>query len=161
MALYNPAWLRPNCFGKSWEQTAMCESCEHLDDCAEVFNAVDGGKVAETRPPHEADPTGRDPHEPGAKLDHGKPMGGLLADFSLALMAVAEVGTFGANKYSRGGWQTVPEAVTRYGDAKWRHLLKSRHESHDPESNLLHKAHEAWNVLAELELMLREKPEAN
>ena len=44
----------------------------------------------------ENDPTGRGAHEPGAKLDAGKPLAGVLSDFSLALIAVAEVGTFGA-----------------------------------------------------------------
>lgn len=104
----------------------------------------------------EQDPHGIDQHAPGAKLDQGKTLAGVLGDFSLALTAVAEVGTFGARKYSRGGWQSVPDGVTRYHDAKWRHLLKRRHEAVDPDSGLLHLTHEAWNVLAELELYLRE-----
>lgn len=103
----------------------------------------------------ESDPTGRSAKDPGAKLDSGKIMGGLLADFSLALTAVAEVGTYGANKYTRNGWESVPDAIRRYGDAKWRHLLKGATQPIDPDSGLMHKAHEAWNVLAELELMLR------
>lgn len=106
----------------------------------------------------EADPTGRAPDEPGAKLDAGKPMGSLLEDFGLALLAVAEVSTFGANKYSRGGWQSVPDGINRYKDAKWRHLLKSRLQEIDPETGLLHAAHEAWNALAVLELKLRAMP---
>ena len=69
---------------------------------------------------------------------------------------MAEVGTHGARKYSRGGWQSVPDALTRYKDAEWRHLLKSRHEEYDQDSGLLHDAHKAWNVLAQLELRLRE-----
>ena len=108
-------------------------------------------------PRNELDPAGRDPHQPGAKLDAGKTMAGVLNDFALALMAVAEVGTFGAVKYTRGGWQVVPNAITRYNDAGWRHRLKARHEAVDPDSKLLHKAHEAWNILAELELILRKQ----
>lgn len=96
-----------------------------------------------------------DKHQPCVKLDNGKIKAALLADFSLALMAVADVGTFGANKYSRGGWQTVPEGLERYTDAMWRHLLHERHESHDTESEIHHAAHMAWNALARLELMLR------
>ena len=69
--------------------------------------------------------------------------------------ALAEVGTHGADKYSRGGWQEVPDGETRYRDADWRHLLKSRHEDVDQDSGLLHDAHRAWNVLAALELRLR------
>lgn len=108
--------------------------------------------------PHtESDPTGRDAHQPGAKLDEGKTLAGTLNDFGLALMAVAEVGTFGAVKYTRGGWQSVPNAITRYNDAGWRHKLKSHVEQNDEDSGLLHKAHEAWNVLAELELILRQR----
>lgn len=104
---------------------------------------------------NEKDPNGLDPHQPGAKLDDGKIMAGLLADFSLALLAVAEVGTFGAKKYTRGGWQSVPNGVMRYGDALWRHLLAERHEAFAEDSGLKHAAHAAWNALARLELILR------
>jgi len=103
----------------------------------------------------EIDPNGKSQHEHGAKLDDGKIMGGVLKDFSLALKAVAEVGTFGAKKYTRGGWQSVPNGIERYGDALWRHLLSERHEPIDTDSKLLHEAHLAWNSLARLELILR------
>lgn len=103
----------------------------------------------------EFDPNGTDPHAPGAKLDEGKVKAGILSQFSLALLAVAEVCTHGAEKYSRGGWQTVPDGVERYTDAKWRHILRGEHEERDPDSQLLHAAHEAWNALAILELKLR------
>lgn len=72
-------------------------------------------------------------------------------------MAVAEIGTHGALKYTRGGWQFVDKARERYTDAKWRHLLKERYDEDDPDSKLLHEAHEAWNVLAALEIKLRNK----
>ena len=65
----------------------------------------------------EFDPNGKAPSDPGSKLDGGKPLAGVLGDFALALMAVAEVGTHGAEKYSRGGGQSVPDAETRYHDA--------------------------------------------
>jgi hypothetical protein len=71
----------------------------------------------------EQDPHGKDPHEPGAKLDLGKPFAGLLAHFGKALLAVAQVSTYGSKTYSRGGWQHVPNGVERYTDAFWRHLL--------------------------------------
>ncbi len=105
----------------------------------------------------ETDPTGKMANEPGAKLDDGKVMAGVLSDFSLALLEVAKVGTFGTKKYSRGGWQHVPEAIARYDDAKWRHLLAQRHEAVDQDSGLMHLAQEAWNCLAILELQLRKK----
>jgi len=111
--------------------------------------------------PKETDPTGKAPHEAGAKLDAGKTAAGLLGLFSRALLAVAEVSTHGAAKYSRGGWQHVDNGIERYDDAKWRHLLKGYYEENDPDSGLLHAAHEAWNALAKLELMLREKETKN
>jgi len=104
----------------------------------------------------EKDPNGIDSHTPGAKLDNGKVMASLLEGFGLALLAVAEVGTFGAKKYSRNGWEEVKDGKRRYRDAKWRHLLKGHLCDYDKDSKLLHKAHEAWNILAELEFTLRE-----
>jgi hypothetical protein len=103
----------------------------------------------------EHDPGGLKPSDPGAKLDAGKTMAGVLADFPRALKAVAEVGTFGAKKYSRGGWQSVPRGVERYTDAMWRHLLEESISEFDVDSGLRHAAQVAWNALARLELMLR------
>lgn len=105
----------------------------------------------------ESDPHGKDPHAPGAKLDAGKPEAALLARFGLALMEVAKVATFGANKYSRGGWQHVEDGERRYNDALWRHLLSCEYEDVAADSGLAHEAHLAWNALARLELKLREQ----
>lgn len=104
----------------------------------------------------ELDPTGRSQNEPGAKLDAGKPDASLLLMFGRALEAVAVVGTFGARKYTRGGWQQVPDGINRYTAAMLRHVLKENHEPRDLDSGLLHAAHATWNALARLELMLRE-----
>lgn len=112
----------------------------------------------QTPGPIERDPKGIDPHKPGAKLDAGKVRPSLiLSDMARAILAVAEVGTFGANKYSDGGWQYVQDGIKRYRDAMDRHRLRGAIEERDPDSGLLHAAHEAWNALAVLELMLREK----
>lgn len=107
----------------------------------------------------ECDPHGTDAHTPGAKLDAGKPRVGLvLGAFASALMEVAKVGTMGAAKYTDDGWLSVPNGVSRYDDAGLRHTLKRlAGEELDPDSGLLHAAHEAWNALAVLELMLRER----
>ena len=107
----------------------------------------------------ETDPNGIMPGEPGSKLDKGKTKAGLLTDFRRALLAVAEVSTFGANKYSEGGWQHVENGIRRYQDAGWRHRLAEG--DIDVDSGLLHKAHEAWNILAELEMILRCLDETN
>lgn len=90
----------------------------------------------------------------GEKHDEGKPMVGLmLADFAMALDAVAKVTTFGAVKYSPSGWRTVSNAFARYTDALARHLLAElRGETADEESGLPHMAHVAWNAMALLEL---------
>lgn len=103
----------------------------------------------------EKDPDGKDPHEPGAKLDDGKCMAGVLLDFGRALERVADVGTYGARKYSRGGWQYVSNAELRYTDAMVRHWLKLGRQEFDPDTYLEELAHLAWNVLAVLELKLR------
>jgi len=99
-----------------------------------------------------------DPHAPGAKLDQGKPwVDAIWSGFPRAQLAVAEVGTFGAKKYSLNGWQSVDDALRRYADAGARHrLLRQMGETHDPESGLPHIYHEAWNMMAVLELTIRE-----
>lgn len=104
----------------------------------------------------EGDPHGIEQHTKGAKLDAGKPDAGLvLESFPNALMAVAAVATFGANKYTRGGWKEVPGGLLRYKAAEMRHkLYREMGEEYDKESGFLHRAHEAWNSLAQLEYVL-------
>ena len=101
----------------------------------------------------EQDPTGLAANDPGAKLDAGKVMAGTLSDFSAALMEVAKVGTFGAKKYSRGGFLHVENGKERYLDALYRHLLKMGNDygAMDEETNLTHLAAVAWNALAILQ----------
>ena len=97
-----------------------------------------------------------DLHVLGAKDDSGKTRLGLvLSGFNLALLGVGEVGTFGANKYTDNGWKSVPDAVNRYRDAMYRHLLAG--DEVDLESGLLHMAHAAWNALAILQFMMEER----
>lgn len=105
----------------------------------------------------EADPNGIDAHAPGAKLDAGKVEFDLIqVDMARALRQVARVATYGAKKYSRGGWLEVPEGRRRYTNALYRHLnAEATGELHDPDTQLEHAAHTAWNALARLELLLR------
>ena len=103
------------------------------------------------------DPNGLDAHSPGAKLDAGKPDLTLLQQLDKALCAVAEVMEYGARKYTRGGWQEVPDGIRRYTAAELRHIFKEEIESHDPETDLLHAAHGACNALFRLELILRKQ----
>ena len=107
---------------------------------------------------NEVDPMGKSQHEPGAKLDAGKPDVGLLFEsFPRALLEVSKVAQYGEEKYSRHGWRHVPKGQQRYFAAMGRHILKSTVEEQDPDSNLLHAAQTAWNALATLELMLGEQ----
>lgn len=110
--------------------------------------------LLETFDVKQADPKGLDQHTPGAKLDHGKVRLGLvLRGFAKAILWVAKVGTFGANKYTPNGWLEVENGIERYTDAMYRHLnAYERGEEIDPESGLPHLAHAAWNALAVLEL---------
>jgi hypothetical protein len=105
----------------------------------------------------EKDPNGIDQHAPGAKLDEGKLLANILQQYPRALTAVLEVATHGAEKYTRGGWQSVENGVERYSDAMMRHYLKEGYERMDEDSGLLHMAHLAWNALSRLELTLREE----
>lgn len=73
---------------------------------------------------------------------------------STAVLAVAEVLAFGAAKYTEGGWKTVPNAVQRYKDAYWRHVLLFRSgEVYDKESGLSHMAHALCNLMFLYEFM--------
>ncbi len=105
----------------------------------------------------QTDPTGRNAHELGAKLDEGKPELALLQDFANALREVGKVATFGAKKYCRSGWLQVPDGRYRYTGAMMRHFLDEADGPVDADSGCLHAAQVAWNALARLELMLREK----
>lgn len=109
--------------------------------------------------PVEVDPSGRDPHSSGAKLDAGKDEYDMvLFSFPNALAAVDRIGKFGARKYVKGGFLEVPNGQVRYFNGEIRHAIKKlRGEEVDPESNELHLAHKAWNALAELQLFLEGK----
>lgn len=111
----------------------------------------------------ELDPNGVGQHEGGAKLDGDKPDMSLLLMFGKALYEVSRVATGGKIKYSRGGWQEVPDGINRYSAAMLRHAFQEHYEEMDKDlvnylgSETYHAAATAWNALARLELILREK----
>lgn len=82
--------------------------------------------------------------EEGTKHDKGKIRPGLIPPN--VIEAIAEVLTYGAEKYSPDNWKQVePE---RYNDALWRHYIAwKKGEEKDSESNLFHAAHFATNAL--------------
>lgn len=87
--------------------------------------------------------------------------------FPLALREVAKVMTWAqtAKGYKDHDWQNLPNAEIALAAAASRHRTDHIMQRHvdglliercvDHESGLLHKAHEAFGVLAQLELMLR------
>ncbi len=89
--------------------------------------------------------------EVGRKDDAGKRRWDLLPIRSLGV--VVDVLTYGAKKYTPGGWRQVPEAHDRYLAAGYRHLT-SWHagERCDPESGIHHLAHAACCFLFLVEL---------
>jgi hypothetical protein len=79
------------------------------------------------------------------KYDNGKLLYSLIPP--IATKALAEVLTFGADKYAPNSWQTVPDAERRYLDASMRHLEAYRSgEPIDTESKLPHLWHLLCNV---------------
>lgn len=88
--------------------------------------------------------------------------------FPLALREVAKVMTWAqtAKGYKDHDWLNLPDAQVQLAAAASRHRTDqiTQHvvqgipllECVDPESSIVHKAHEAFGVLAQLELMLRE-----
>lgn len=141
-----------------------------VGDSAQVFFRNGGNGVAQWITDEEAathlgldalSPDGVPQHAPGAKLDGGKPRVGLvLSGFSKAIREVSRIGTYGANKYTDNGWESVKNGEERYSDAMLRHWLEAKDSPDDPESGLPHLAHMAWNALAVLELYLRNQQEA-
>lgn len=99
--------------------------------------------------------------KPGAeKRDVGKaPMRqGLMQRFPNALHAVALVSEYGFRKYGTyEGWEKVPDAYARYGDAFNRHDVKvaSGKVYDDGDSGLAEMVQRLWNDLATVELALR------
>lgn len=143
----------------------LLEKCCFLDKADwEVVNEHEySGETEFKFVKEEADPNGRSANEAGSKLDAGKTRVGLVVgDFPRAILAVSEIGTFGANKYTPRGWLEVPNALERYDDAMMRHYFREKAgELIDPDSELMHHAHFAWNALATLELKLKQMEEEN
>ncbi len=90
------------------------------------------------------------------KFDQGKPRYSLVP--VNALEAVANVLTFGAEKYAANSWQNI-EDTDRYLDALIRHVEAVRKgEIYDTESGIQHMAHVATNAmfLYEFEIMTKD-----
>ena len=93
------------------------------------------------------------------KADDGKSNPLLLeVDLARALTVCNRVLDYGAEKYERVSWNRVD--TERYDAAARRHR-RSRDfgEIHDDESGLLHLAHEATNLLFQMEMYIAAHPE--
>ena len=83
--------------------------------------------------------------EVGMKFDDNKLLYSLIPPS--ATKALAEVLSYGAQKYAPNNWQLVDNGEVRYMDALFRHLEAFRSgETHDPESGLHHLAHVLTNT---------------
>jgi len=69
-----------------------------------------------------------------------------------ALDGVMKVLEFGAKKYAKDSWRTVPNAIDRYYSAAWRHLERMGGLLKDDESGLPHEYHLLCNLLFLLDL---------
>lgn len=102
-------------------------------------------------PPFEPLVSVEDAPTTGSKHDSGKPLMGAVPPN--ALLAVAKVLTFGAEKYGRVNWRRVNNAETRYLDAALRHInAYQRGEVADPESGESHLTHAVCSLMFMLEL---------
>lgn len=81
----------------------------------------------------------------GLKYDTGKLQYSLIPPETLR--ALAEVLTFGAEKYAPNSWQRLENGEKRYLDALFRHLEAYRSgELIDPESGFPHLSHVLTNA---------------
>lgn len=99
-------------------------------------------------------------HKPGAKDDENKLRAGLvLGGFSRSLGEVCRVGTYGAKKYSDGGWMHVPDGKKRYMDAAMRHWLEHMAGAtfNMKDGNVRHLAQVIWNLCCVLEFEIIEE----
>ena len=94
----------------------------------------------------------------GKKYDNGKPKMHLLPP--KALLEVARVLTFGADKYGEENWRDVADAQKRYASASLRHVFSHLDgEESDEETNYSHLAHAICCLMFKLELELESKSE--
>lgn len=125
----------------------LCEDDKRAKNKMSFYGNSQGGQTTKEAPAvGESDPNGIAQHDPGAKNDYGKTRWSLLP--WKVIEGVAKVMTFGAAKYSDGGWKAVPAAKERYYDALLRHKMRiDAGEYLDPDSGLPHWAHFACNAV--------------
>ena len=94
----------------------------------------------------------------GIKYDADKPrVAEMVIDFGDAMLELSKVWSFGADKYDKSNWKFVENGKDRYTNALLRHLIAEGTNQYDDESKLLHATHVAWNALARLWFILKNK----
>ena len=89
----------------------------------------------------------------GVKYDGEKPKMNLLPP--KAIVEVAKVLTFGAQKYDEENWRKLEDLQSRYSSGALRHIFAHLDsEDLDPESGLSHLAHAICCLLFKLEIEL-------
>lgn len=98
----------------------------------------------------------------GIKYDEGKPrIAEMILDFKEPLLELCKVWIFGVDKYGKSNWKLVENGKNRYLNAFYRHNMALLEKDTDDESNILHAAHMAFNALAYLFFVLKEKETKN
>lgn len=120
--------------------TGICTQCGTFNNEHQVCNCANKKLVTASSSLFEIPSK-----EVGMKFDNGKLLYSLIPPETLK--ALAEVLTFGAQKYAPNNWMLVENGETRYLDALFRHLEAFRSgETHDPDSKLHHLSHVLTNV---------------
>jgi len=123
-----------------------CDSNLHKDSTATI-SCISCGFRLEPKPTYSNKGLlqGEMPVIGARKDDQGKLRYSLVPP--VAIKALAQVLTFGAEKYAPNGWMNVPNAKERYLDALLRHIEAHRSgELLDEESNLSHLSHAITNL---------------
>ena len=98
-----------------------------------------------------------------AKYTKDQPARGCILRFPRALIEVSRVSVPGTEKHGVPlddlSYLDLPDADTLFVEAELRHMLAPSLTGTeiDPDFGLAHKAHKAWNALADLEVYLRNK----
>ena len=130
-----------------WKDNTLREYKEHPDNHNEMNRDRDsdnGGSMFIYKD---------DPRVPikdiGAKYDSGKLLFEcFMGDLAPVIKGVVMVLTYGAKKYSRSSWQSVPNGKQRYLDAFYRHINAYHSgEVADEESGIAHLYHALCNLM--------------
>ena len=113
--------------------------------CGKMFSTVYGSEMCCNKETLASEPL-PDTDYYAKKLDLGKLQHSLIdPEF---IRGLAEVMTYGAEKYSADSWKTIPDAKERYENAMLRHINAwQRGSKADAESEIHHLLHASVNAM--------------